>query len=128
MIKNGSLTFMPQQTRRQKKELTRPVLSALQDVIDKMPITGMKTFLVMRPGKPYTTAGFGCWPRETGGMAGLKECTARSIDKIVAETLAENRANENQMVGILGWTKADLVADHSAKRTRRRSQAAPCTR
>ena len=115
MVKDGSITFMPQKTRRSKKMLTLPVLPVLQDVVDETPTIGMKTFLVTHQGKPFTAAGFGNWFREKCDMAGLKECTAHGIRKIVAETLAENGATEKQMMEILGWNKADLAAYYARK-------------
>ena len=37
MVEDGSITFLPQKTRRQKKELTLPILDVLQQVIDQTP-------------------------------------------------------------------------------------------
>jgi integrase len=51
MVKDGSITFMPQKTRRQKKVLTLPILDALQDVLEKTP-RGLKTWLVHSRGRP----------------------------------------------------------------------------
>jgi integrase len=115
MVKDGSITFMPQKTRKQKKVLTLPVLPVLQDVIDKTPTIGMKTFLVTHQGKPFTAPGFGNWFREKCDMAGLKECTAHGVRKIAAETAAENGATEKEMMDIFGWTKSDLAAHYSKK-------------
>ena len=110
MVKNGAITFMPQKTRRQKKELTLPILSVLQDVMDKTPTIGMKTFLVTHQGNPFTAPGFGNWFRETCDAAGLKDISAHGVRKIAAETSAENGATEKQMMDIFGWTKSDLAA------------------
>ncbi|HZZ63762.1 MAG TPA: tyrosine-type recombinase/integrase [Roseiarcus sp.] len=115
MVKDGSITFMPQKTRKQKKVLTLPVLPVLQDVIDKTPTIGMKTFLVTHQGKPFTAAGFGNWFREKCDRVGLKECTAHGIRKIAAETAAENGATEKEMMDIFGWTKSDLAAYYARK-------------
>ena len=127
MVKNGSITFTPQNTRKQKKVLTLPVLPVLQDVIDKTPTIGMKSFLVTQQGNPFT-AGFGYWFREKCDVAGLKECTAHGIRKVAAETTAENGATEKDMLDIFCWTKADLPRTTPVRRTRRRSRATPCTR
>jgi integrase len=109
MVKDGSITFMPQKTRRQKKELTLPVLDVLQKVIDAT-LTGLKTWLVHGRGKPFTAAGFGGWFRDRCDEAGLPTCTAHGIRKIAAETVAENGATEKQMMDMFGWTKADLAS------------------
>ena len=87
----------------------------LQEVIDKTPTIGMKTFLVTHQGKPFTAAGFGNWFREKCDMASLKECTAHGIRKIAAETTAENGATEKEMMDIFGWTKADLAGYYARK-------------
>jgi integrase len=115
MVKNGSITFMPQKTRHQKKVLTLPILSVLQDVIDKTPTVGMKTFLVTLQGNPFTAAGFGNWFREKCDMARLKQCAAHGVRKIAAQTAAENGATEKQMMDIFGWTKSDLAAYYARK-------------
>jgi integrase len=109
MVEDGSITFMPQKTRRQKKVLTLPILDVLQQVLDETP-HGLKTWLVHSRGEPFTAAGFGGWFRDRCDEAGLPECTAHGIRKIAAETAAENGATEKQMMDIFGWTKADLAA------------------
>ena len=118
MVKNGSITFMPQKTRKQKKVLTLPVLPVLQDVIDKTPAIGMKTlktFLVTQQGSAFTAAGFGNWFREKCDAAGLKDISAHGIRKVAAETAAENGATEKEMMDIFGWTKSDLAAYYARK-------------
>jgi integrase len=115
MVKDGSITFMPQKTRRSKKVLTLPILSVLQDVIDKTPTIGMKTFLVTHQGNPFTAPGFGNWFREKCDMVGLKECSAHGVRKIAAETVAENGGIEKQMMDIFGWNKSDLAAYYARK-------------
>ncbi len=102
-------------TRQQKKVLTLPILHVLQDVIDKTPTIGMKTFLVTQQGKPFTANGFGNWFREKCDMAGLKDCTAHGVRKIAAETAAENGATEKEMMDIFGWSKGDLASYYARK-------------
>jgi integrase len=114
MIEEGSITFMPQKTRRQKKVLTLPILDVLQQVLDKTP-HGLKTWLVTSRGKPFTANGFGNWFRDRCDEAGLPERTAHGIRKIAAETAAENGATEKQMMDIFGWSKADLAAYYARK-------------
>ena len=114
MVKDGSITFMPQKTLRQKKELTLPILDVLQKVIDATP-TGLKTWLVHSKGEAFTAAGFGGWFRERCDEAGLPDCTAHGVRKVAAETAAENGATEKQMMDIFGWTKAELAAYYARK-------------
>ncbi|MFZ0602765.1 MAG: tyrosine-type recombinase/integrase [Roseiarcus sp.] len=109
MVDDGSITFMPQKTRRQNKVLTLPILDVLQQVLDKTP-HGLKTWLVHSKGEPFTAAGFGGWFRERCDEAGLTGCTAHGLRKVAAETAAENGATEKQMMDIFGWTKSDLAA------------------
>jgi integrase len=60
MVKDASITFAPQKTRRQKKFLTLPILDVLQQVLDKTP-HGLKTWLVHSKGsrsqQPASVAG-----------------------------------------------------------------------
>jgi integrase len=114
MVEDGSITFMPQKTRRQKKTLTLPILDVLQQVLDRT-AHGLKTWLIHKRGESFTAAGFGNWFRERCDEAGLPECTAHGIRKIAAETAAENGATEKQMMEIFGWTKADLAAYYARK-------------
>jgi hypothetical protein len=79
-------------------------------------------------GKSVHAAGFGNWFREKCDVARLKECTARGIRKVAAETAAENGATEKEMMDIFRWTKADLAAYYARKANRRRSRATPYTR
>ena len=114
MVKDGAITFMPQKTLRQKKELTLPILDVLQKVIDATP-TGLKTWLVHSKGEAFTAAGFGGWFRERCDEAGLPDCTAHGVRKVAAETAAANGATEKQMMDIFGWTKAELAAYYARK-------------
>jgi integrase len=114
MVEDGSITFTPQKTRRQKKVLTLPILDVLQHVLNETP-HGLKTWLVHKRGEPFTAAGFGGWFRDRCDEAGLPECTAHGIRKIAAETVAENGATEKQMMEMFGWTKADLAAHYTRK-------------
>jgi len=114
MVEDGSITFMPQKTRRQKKVLTLPILDVLQHVLDKTP-HGLKTWLVHSRGETFTAAGFGGWFRDRCDEAGLPKCTAHGLRKVAAETAAENGATEKQMMDIFGWTKADLAAYYARK-------------
>ena len=114
MVKDGSITFMPQKTIRQKKELTLPILDVLQKVLDATP-TGLKTWLVHSKGEAFTPAGFGGWFRDRCDEAGLLERTAHGVRKVAAETAAENGATEKQMMDIFGWTKADLAGYYARK-------------
>lgn len=114
MVEDGSITFMPQKTRRQKKVLTLPILDVLQQVLNQTP-HGLKTWLVHKKGETFTAAGFGGWFRDRCDEAGLPHCTAHGVRKIAAETVAENGATEKQMMDLFGWTKADLAAYYTRK-------------
>lgn len=123
MVKDGSITFMPQKTRKLKKELTLPILPPLQTVIDNTTI-GITTWLVTSRGKPFTAAGFGNWFRDKCDEAGLpKGRSAHGVRKIAAQTSAENGATEKEMMDIFGWTKADLAAYYARKANQKKIAA-----
>jgi integrase len=123
MVKDGSVTFIPQKTRESKKVLTLPILDVLQQIIDKTP-TGIKSWLVTQWGKPFTSNGFGNWFRDRCDDAGLSECTAHGVRKIAAETAAENGATEMQMQQIFGWSSADLAAYYARRADQKKMAAA----
>jgi integrase len=122
MVEDGSITFVPMKTRRQKKVLTLPILDVLQQVLDKTP-HGLKTWLVTSSGEQFTPAGFGGWFRDRCDEAGLPERTAHGVRKVAAETAAENGATEKQMMDIFGWTKADLAAYYSKRANQKKIAA-----
>jgi integrase len=67
------------------------------------PIKDRLLYLQTEYGKPFTAAGFGNWFRDQCNKAGLQQCSAHGLRKLIATRLAEAGCNENTISAILGW-------------------------
>jgi integrase len=105
MIRDGWLTYKPVKTAKTGQVVSVPVLTELQDEIDRHPKTNM-TFLVTAYGKPFTAAGFGMRFREWCDAAGLPHCSAHGLRKASATLLAERGASERQLNAFFGWAES----------------------
>lgn len=79
-------------------------------------------FLQTEYGKPFTAAGFGGWFRTQCDRAGLPECTAHGLRKLIATRLAEAGCNENTISAILGWSN-NKQASHYTKSANKEKMA-----
>jgi integrase len=77
--------------------MTAALSETLATVKDRM------IFMQTEYGKPFTAAGFGGWFRGQCNKAGLPECSAHGLRKLIATRLAEAGCNENTISAILGW-------------------------
>jgi integrase len=100
--KGGRLIFTQHKGRNRKpKQLTLPILPALQRIIDATQC-GDLTFLVNEFGRPFTDAGFGNWFRDRCVEAGVPG-RAHGLRKAGATIAANNGATSRQLMAIFGW-------------------------
>lgn len=119
MIRSGWFTFT--QTKNQKRDpiqVSIPVLSELQAVIDETP-SGNMTFLVTEFGRPFTVDGFGNRFRKWCNEAGLRHCSAHGLRKAGASIAAENGATTHQLMAMFGW-KTVKQAEHYTRKANRK--------
>ena len=108
-VRNGKLTFTQHKGRnRNPKQLTLPILPALQRVIAASPC-GDLTFLVNDFNRPFTDAGFGNKFRQWCNEAGLRHCSAHGLRKAGATIAAENGATSQQLMAIFGWSSLSMA-------------------
>lgn len=102
-VPKAKVTFTQHKGRKRKpKQLTLPILPALQQVIDASPC-GDLTFLVNDFGRAFTAAGFGNKFRDWCNQAGLPHCSAHGLRKAGATIAANNGATAHQLMSIFGW-------------------------
>lgn len=102
-VKGGWLQFtVTKGARRSPTALELPIPKQLQAILDASP-TGDLTFLVTDQGRPFTADGFGIRFRDWCDAAGLPNCSAHSLRKFAATSLAEEGATPHQLMGWFGW-------------------------
>jgi integrase len=84
--------------------MTKELSATLANVKDRL------IFVQTEYGKPFTAAGFGGWFRNQCNKAGLPECTAHGLGKLIATRLAEAGCSENTISAILGWSNNEQAA------------------
>jgi integrase len=108
-VRNGKLTFTQHKGRkRNPKQLTLPVLPALQRIINAS-ACGDLTFLVNDLNRPFTDAGFGNKFRQWCNEADLRHCSAHGLRKAGATIAAENGATSQQLMAIFGWSSLKMA-------------------
>jgi integrase len=120
-IRNGTLSL-----RRQKTDVPFdvPVMPALQEAIDAMPVNDQLSFLVTTHSKPFTAAGFGNWFRATCNEAGLpRRCTSHGLRKAAATRLADRGATTTQLMAWFGWKTASEAERYTRGADRKRAAA-----
>jgi len=90
------------------KQLTLPILPALQRIIDASPCGDM-TFLVNDLKRPFTDTGFGNKFRDWCNQAGLRQCSAHGLRKAGATIAANNDATTKQLMAIFGWSSSKMA-------------------
>ena len=83
------------------------------------PKTNM-TFLVTRFGAPFTPAGFSNWFRAKCDEAGLPQCSAHGLRKLVATRLANIGCSEEEIKAITGHKSSSEVARYTKARNQKR--------
>jgi integrase len=71
------------------------------------------TFLITKFGAPFTSAGFGNWFREKCDEAGLPQCSAHGLRKLVATRLANAGCSEEEIKAITGHKSSSEVARYT---------------
>ena len=120
-VRNGVISLQRQKT---KVPFDVPVMPALQQAIDAMPVTDNLTILVTARGKPFTAAGFGNWFRQVCNEAGLpKRCTSHGLRKAAATRLADRGATTTQLMAWFGWKSASEAERYTRNADRKQAAA-----
>ncbi len=86
-------------------------------------IRGRFMFMVTEYGKPFaSSASFGNWFRDRCNEAGLPDCSAHGLRKLIATRLAEAGASENAISAILAW-RDNRQASHYTKAANKKKLA-----
>ena len=78
------------------------------------------TFLMTERGAPFTAAGFGNWFRKQCNLAGLRQCSAHGLRKLMATRLAEAGCSTEQIKAITGHRSVAEVARYTRSADQRR--------
>jgi hypothetical protein len=71
-------------------------------------------------GAPFTAAGFGNWFRKQCNLAGLRQCSAHGLRKLMVTRLAEAGCSTEQIKAITGHRSASEVARYTRAADQRR--------
>lgn len=114
-IRSGVISL---RTEKNGTQITIPVLSVLQQVIDASP-TGDLALIARHDGNPMTKESFGNWFREACTAAGVKG-SAHGLRKAGATRCAEAGATIHELNAIFGWTGTKMAAHYTEKADRAR--------
>ena len=117
-LSDGAITV------KQEKTGARLVISldidpSLPEALALVPRTNL-TFLTTKFGAPFTPAGFGNWFRERCDEAGLPQCSAHGLRKLVATRLANFGCSEEEIKAITGHKSSSEVARYTKARDQKR--------
>jgi len=91
----------------------------LPEALQSAPKTNM-TFLVAKSGAPISPRGFTSWFRLKCNDAGLPECSAHGLRKLVATRLANIGCSEDEIKAITGHKSSSEVARYTKARDQKR--------
>jgi integrase len=91
----------------------------LPEVLKSAPKTNM-TFLVTKSGAPISPRGFTNWFRLKCNEAGLPECSAHGLRKLVATRLTNIGCSEDEIKAITGHKSSSEVARYTKARDQKR--------
>lgn len=121
-VRDGTISLKRQKT---GVPFAVPVMPALKEAIDAMPVGDNLTFLVTARGEPFSAAGFGNWFRDVCNEAGLpKRCTSHGLRKAAATYLADRRATTTELMAWFGWKTASEAERYTRGADRKRNAAA----
>ena len=92
---------------------------SLPESLASAPKTNM-TFLVTKFGAPFTPAGFTNWFRFKCDEAGLPQCSAHGLRKLVATRLADIGCSKEEIKAITGHKSSSEVARYTKARNQKR--------
>jgi integrase len=92
---------------------------SLPQALALVPKTNLN-FLVNKFGAPFTSTGFGNWFRERCDEAGLPQCSAHGLRKLVATRLADIGCSEEEIKAITGHKSSSEVARYTKARDQKR--------
>lgn len=97
-----------------------PILPVLRSSIDAT-VTGLRTYLVSRFGRPFSVGGFGNRFAKWCTAAGLPDhCRAHGLRKAGATFAADNGATVHQLMAIFGWDTVKEAERYTKAANRRR--------
>jgi integrase len=122
MVRNGFIVLTESKNRRRSPKVTEvPLLRALGEVIAATPSANVHlVWLVTERGKPYSAEGFSNWFRGRCREAGLADCSAHGLRKLLAAALADAGATPHQLMAWFGWTGSKMAEHYSKTADRRR--------
>lgn len=124
-VRDGWLRFVPQKTKRTRKDATpKPWLPELARIVAATKLQGRDTFLVTDYGKPFTVKGFGNWFSKKCRDAGLEDCSAHGLRKLGATRAAEGGATHFQLMALFDWSSPGQAQQYIQHAERKRATAA----
>lgn len=92
-----------------------PIHPVLDAVLTMHPAKGM-AYLMTEFGKPFTIKGLGNRISDWFTQAGLPHCTAHTVRKGLATTLAESEATDSMLDGLFGWKDGKTSKIYTARK------------
>ncbi|WP_406871583.1 tyrosine-type recombinase/integrase [Aminobacter sp. P9b] len=92
-----------------------PVHPTLDAVLALHPVKGMN-YLMTEYGKPFTIKGLGNRVSEWFSQAHLPHCTAHTVRKGLATSLAESEATDSMLDGLFGWKDGKTSKIYTARK------------
>jgi integrase len=89
-----------------------PMHPKLLEALTAVPRTNL-TFLMTERGAPFAAAGFGNWFRDRCDEAGLPQCSAHGLRKLMATRLAQAGCSLHQVMAITGHRSMSEVARYT---------------
>jgi integrase len=95
--------------------LLLPITPELDRALAQVPRTNM-TFLLTARGSPFKATSFGNWMRKRCDEAGLPDCSAHGLRKLVATRLANAGCSDRMIMAITGHRSVSEVSRYTKAR------------
>ncbi|QOF71433.1 site-specific integrase [Aminobacter sp. SR38] len=92
-----------------------PIHPTLEAVLALHPVKGMN-YLMTEYGKPFTIKGLGNRVSDWFSQAHLPHCTAHTVRKGLATSLAESEATDSMLDGLFGWKDGKTSKIYTARK------------
>jgi integrase len=111
-VRDGKISVRQEKT---GASLLIPIAPELAAALAPVPRTNM-TFLLTERGAPFTSAGFGNWMRDRCDEAGLPQCSAHGLRKLMATRLTNAGCSDREIMAITGHKSVSEVSRYTKKR------------